>query len=127
MIYAGFSPRASNVHHPFMGRLIIFLSLVRGNVPGKANKQYKHLRWIEVLWQRSGRKNLGKVKCLRVPCPCTPLYSILTVHILQRELQKKKRATPQLTPYFQYFSSIPVHNCHMKFIRLKPCFLIRKA
>lgn len=94
MIYAGFSPRASNVHHPFMGRLIIFLSLVRGNVPGKANKQYKHLRWIEVLWQRSGRKNLGKVKCLRVPCPCTPLYSILTVHILQRELQKKKKSNP---------------------------------
>lgn len=41
MIYAGFSPRTSHIHHPFMGRLIIFFSLVRGNVPGKEIDKHK--------------------------------------------------------------------------------------
>lgn len=33
VVYAGFSSGASDVHHPLVGRLIIFFTLIRGNIP----------------------------------------------------------------------------------------------
>lgn len=33
VVDAGFLPGAPDVHHPLMGRLVVFLALIRGDVP----------------------------------------------------------------------------------------------
>lgn len=33
VVNAGFSSGAPNVHHPFVGRLVVFFSFIWGNVP----------------------------------------------------------------------------------------------
>lgn len=41
MVDAGFPPGAPDVHHPLMGRLVIFFPLIWGNVP-EGERQNQH-------------------------------------------------------------------------------------
>lgn len=39
VVDAGFPPGAPDVHHPLMGRLVVFLALIRGDVPEQSQTE----------------------------------------------------------------------------------------
>lgn len=41
MVYAGLLPGAAHVHHPLVGRLVVFFSLVWRNIPERRRQKEK--------------------------------------------------------------------------------------
>lgn len=60
VVDAGLPPGAPDVHHPLMGRLVIFFPLIWGNVPGRGRQRRKTTRRNKELAPVTVKDNVGR-------------------------------------------------------------------